>query len=217
MNGLARITDRIIESAEEFEKSVLSDAEKKVEEIKLEAKAEASLYKAKETERAEKESLNIIDRAQSSADLEKRNAVLSAKAKCIELAYEKARELILGMKKDEYEKFLTGLCAKTVNEDYKRNCELRNMYPDDEKEVCDTYELIFNEKDKKEYSKNVLTALSSLVDGKVKLLVSESCRDICAGVIIKCASVEINNSVDAILSNVRETSESEVISIIFNS
>ena len=192
MTGLDKITEKIIAEARADAAAINDRASKQCADIMFAASSDAERIKASLEERAQKEAENIIARAKSSAAMQKRNLILDAKSKAVESIFETA---------------------------YKPNISL---YGEENVEIPEKYELVFNESDKKKLSDAVLKGTERIVIGKIsreersKLSIAENTVDIDGGVIVRLGNIEINCSTEAVFALVRERMESEISSMLFS-
>ncbi len=94
MTGLEKIINQIQEDAGRDADAVIAQAKEHADEILTRAKADAQKLQEEILKKSEKDIANYRKRAQSSADLKKRTAILKAKQEIISCMLEKAYEKI---------------------------------------------------------------------------------------------------------------------------
>ena len=89
MTGLEKIVEQILEEANSQSDIILEEANKKAEQILEAARTEAEKIKAGSDEKLSHEKTGGMAKAQSSADLKKRQAILKAKQEMIQAVIKK--------------------------------------------------------------------------------------------------------------------------------
>ena len=102
MTGLEKIVEQILEEANTQSDMILEDAQKKADQIIEDAKVEADKIKAGSAEKVSHVKADGMARAQSSADLKKRQPVLKAKQEIINEVIGKAYNGMIDMEVDRY-------------------------------------------------------------------------------------------------------------------
>lgn len=96
MTGLEKIINQILEDARKDADTVIAQAKEKADEILTQAKADSLKQQEEIYRKSEKDIANYRKRAQSSADMKKRTAILKAKQETIGEMLEKAYEAVCG-------------------------------------------------------------------------------------------------------------------------
>jgi len=199
MNGIEKITARIE-----------SDAGKEAQSLSLEtAERCASMRKAYDTKAQEaywalvrsgvKDCEARVRQLGVIAAQEAKKSVLSMKQEMVVKSLSRAEELLCRMPEKEYTGLLSRLAAKAA----KTGLE----------------ELVFNESDKVTVGPKVSRAANALMreQGKYgKLTVSELSADIKGGVIVKQGDIEINCSIEAMVSMYRDELSTQMASVLFD-
>lgn len=94
MTGLEKIINQIQEDARRDADAVIAQAKENADEILTQARADAQKLQEEILKKSEKDIANYRKRAQSSADLKKRTAILKAKQDTISHMLEKAYEKV---------------------------------------------------------------------------------------------------------------------------
>ena len=215
MNGLDKITDKIISDAKEKAKAFEDEANAKIEEMKSNTMEEISRIEQIYISRAEKMSEEINVRAVSSAKMAHRNTILQKKAEMISLAFDETTKKILSYQAPKYISFMSDALYFAISERKKEKEEILRLYGEEEAEMNVTYEIVFNKKDNESTSaKKIFDIVSKKIKG-VKLALSDKYADIDGGFILKCGDIEMNFSVTAMVNKARSLCESKVVKQLF--
>lgn len=221
MTGLEKIKGKIITEAKKDAGDIISRASKQCEEIMFAASSEAEKIKAELEAKAGKDAENIIARAKSSAQMQKRDIVLKAKEALVDQVFSAAYKEIRSLEAEKYCEFVSKLIATALLEELENEKQNLELYGEDETDVPEKYELVFSYEDRDKYGKAILEGVERIVIGKVsrdvlaKLSVSNEYANIDGGVIIRAGKTEINCSIDAIFSLIRERMEGEIADFLF--
>ncbi len=136
MSNLDNLTEKILEEAKGRAKALVTGAETYEKETLVKREKEARDIKEKMLEKAAFESNLLKERIVSNAEVNSRNNVLAGKQKVIEMAFEKAKEKLDHLPKEEYITFLKGTLNSLelkgneellVKEDYKEEVKGLNL------------------------------------------------------------------------------------------
>lgn len=192
--GIEDIQKRIIEEAIKKASSIMKEEESNL-------KNELESFRQEELDRIKREKDNIINslndefkRKIESLKLESDNRVLAEKRKLLDDFYEKILQKILTLDKDRYINFIKHLIDRDV--------------PKNENSV-----IFLSESDLKRFRKDIEKYVSERYSGKVSI--SKSPVKIKGGILIKSSYYEIDDSVESIISEVREKSEIEYAKKLF--
>ena len=199
MNGIEKITSRIE-----------SDASKEAQELSLET-AERCENMRKEYDSKAQEAYWALVRSGvkdcearvrqlgAIAAQEAQKSILSLKQEMVDKSLSRAEQMLCEMPEREYTQLLACLAAKAA----KTGLE----------------ELVFNDRDKGTAGPKVSRGANALLreQGKYgKLTVSELSADIKGGVIIKQGDIEINCSIEAMVSTYRDELSTQMASVLFD-
>ena len=221
MNGLSKITDKILNEARAEAAEKLAAADEKCAEITVEYSARAEEIKRGITARSKAQAEEMISRARSSGENVEKNMILSVRAELIDKAFAKAESEILAMPEEKYIDFLSSLLASTFAcqlEDEKVN---RELYGEEGDEVVEKYEVLLGAADKARIGEKLLPDVKRKLVGKdaldkfSMLVMAEDSANIEGGFVLRVGSMEINNSVKAIFGEIRPRLEAEVNKILF--
>lgn len=198
MNGIEKITGKIIDEAN-------IDAKKIIEEAKSEAEIIIGKYKEKavsaaaDIEDAGAKQAKVRElKYSSNAGLEARKTLLMEKQKLITEAFDKALSELRALPKDKYIDLLARLAANAAQSGEE--------------------ELIFSSDDKNQYGKEVVEQANKLIKAnglKAQLKISDKIRPILGGVIIASGDVEINCALDGLVRMQRDNLSVQVAQVLF--
>ena len=195
MNGLEKITQRIAAEANAECMSVAAEGNKRCAAIQaeFEEKAKAAYEAAVAKGRQEIEAQ--VQRQERTVRLDVKKELLGLKQDLVGTAFLMAREKLLDMPREEYVKFLAALAAEAAS---------------------GGEEVLLAEKDAARGAEVVEKANAALASaGKKALSLSAETRSIAGGLILRAGDVEINCSIDTLLSLKREELAAQVAGILF--
>lgn len=219
MNGLNKITEKIINEANDRARVITEEARKRCIEISNEYAKRADAQKALVKENAEKEAAEIISRSKSSAASDKRNSLLRIKSELIDEAFRLAREEIDSLSPEKRGELTVSLASAAIFEiidAQKQNLELYGEQPD-----CKEYELLLCRSDLEAFGESAAARLRERVAEKYGeeyasgVLLSQRSANIDGGAIIRCGDIESNASLFRLFLSLRESLEREVEAYLF--
>ncbi len=193
MEGKELIIESILDSANKFANALVKSSQNDKDAIldgvklELEAKMQSDIQEA--TSQAEL----IVSRKQAVASLEASKIVLASKQKLIDSVYTMAKKRIQNMTDNIYRDFISGFIKQYA-------------------ESGDT--VIIAERDKKRVSKEYILELGQKMN--IVLQFSSDTHDGDGGVILSNNKYDKNLTLDAILKEVREMTESETVKKLFS-
>ena len=196
MTGLEKIVQEILNEAESAAGQAVSAAEREAAGIEKEA-GESSGRQAEEIIRDSKEAAaEILKRAQSSAELKKRQKVLQAKQEMIRDVIEKARQTLTGLPDGPYFDVILKVASKAA--------------------LPQEGEMILSPKDRGRVPANFAARLEETARARGgSLKISEETRDLNGGFILVYGGVEENCSFDALFEAERERLTDRVNELLF--
>lgn len=198
MNGIEKITEKIIGDARFEAVEIIARAENEAASMmsEYESNAAAAANAIVENARAASEESKL--RIRGAADLERRKAVLSAKQEIIDKAFELSLERLVNLPADKYIKVISKIALQGV--------------------WTGSEEVVMSAEDGKKNGKKMLDAINRLLTEKGKraeLTLSKSTRDIHGGLILKNGNIETNCTFGAILSQIKPDLTNDVAGILF--
>ena len=221
MTGLERIIEKIISEAKAEAAKILDNAGKASGEIMLAAGVEADEIKASIGEKAEIEAENIIARAKSGAAMQKRDIILRAKAEAVDKVYAEAYKEIKNLPEEKYCEMVSKLIANALIDEIDTEKNNILLYGEENVELPEKFELIFNKEDKEKLSAAILAGVERVIIGKVdrgeakKLCISDETAPIDGGVIVRFGAIESNCSLSTVFAALRARTESEISAYLF--
>ena len=196
MTGLEKIVQEILNEAESAAGQAASAAEREAAGIEKEA-GESSARQAEEILRTSKEAAaEILKRAQSSAELKKRQKVLQAKQEMIRDVIEKARQALTELPDGPYFDVILKVAAKAA--------------------LPQEGEMILSPKDHSRLPKDFAERLEETAGARGgSLKISEETRNLGGGFILVYGGVEENCSFDALFEAERERLTDRVNELLF--
>jgi len=199
MNGIEKITKRILDDAKKEVSAIEAEAAAECERIKSKYKAladaEYERLMAEGRQSAEKRFELLI----GSAELEAKKQILSLKQELLGEAFALAEKKLAELPEDRYIEFLASLAAKAS----RNGQELLLLSPGDRERVGKAVET----------EANRLLASQGRTAG---LRLSDKTAPIRGGVILEDGRIEINCSIEALVLSCRNELAGEVAKILFN-
>lgn len=198
MGGIEKITGKIDEEAKIFESVALEQAGRDICEIIDSYNSKAEYIKAASAAKIKKNYDDRIARARSSAELMYRNTLLQMKSELIDEAFEAAKHRLNTLKDDEYAAFFTEIAVSAAS--------------------AGSGELVFNKNDREKFGKRITDDANKMLKAKKpesSFKLSENTSPVSGGLIIKYGDIEINCSVDTLLSSIRSKVEPKVVAVLF--
>lgn len=222
MTGIDKITGKIISEAEADAAAIIARAQEKCAEIMFAASSDCERIKASLEDKAQKEAENIVARAKSNAAMQKRNILLDARREATDRVFDAAYKEILDLPEEKYCEVVSRFIADAILDEIETEKNNIELYGEEEADLPEKYELVFNATDKEKLSKAILEGVGRIVIGKMsredlsKLVVAEDTAPIDGGVIVRFGSVECNCSLRAVFAQLRERMEGEISTLIFS-
>lgn len=219
MNGLNKITEKIINEANDRARVITEEARKRCIEISNEYAKRADERRLAVREAAEKEAEEIISRSKSSAASDKKSSLLKIKSELVDEAFRLAREEIDSLSPEKRGELTVSLATAAVFEiisTQKQNLELYGEQPD-----CLQYELILGKRDLDAFGEAAVLRLRERVAEKygeeyaAGVVLSAKPAAIDGGAIIRCGDIESNASLARLFASLHESLEREVEAYLF--
>lgn len=212
MNGIEKITEKIVADARADAQKVMDAAYAESDEILSSATARARAVSALYDERLAKQREDADARANSASDTERRNANLAARANLIDRAFNEAHERLKSMSEDEYYAFLEKLLKSMLSD--RVECDRSNAESNDEYDEIDAYELYLNSADRERFGEKLVAAAKDVTD---KITLSKGSAEIDGGLVLRCGLIFLNASFDTLIAMARDKYEREVCDILYPS
>ena len=195
MNGIEKITARIETDAKSEIAEILREGEAKAAKIRSDYQAQADLA-AKAAAAAGKEAAQRqAERLESAAQMEAKQMLLAAKQSCLDEAFEKARQQLLGLPDGQYSDLLAKIAAKASRTGKE--------------------EIVLSARDRKRVGEKVVEKANFIL-GNGKLALASDTREMDGGLILRDGQVEVNCAFETQLRVLREDMTAEVAAILFS-
>lgn len=181
MDGLNKITERIIEKARSEADEIIGKAQAEADEIIKQSETKKEKIKSEAHERLTSDCDKIMKMGESADRQNEKSIILQMKSAAINEIIEEAKNRLKNCGEAEYIEIL-----KTL---------LKNSVPDKNGEV------IFSARDKTIADKELTDYIDTISNGR--LVISDETADFDCGFIIRCGKLEINCSVDSIFEDKR--------------
>lgn len=221
INGLNKITDKILSEAQAKADKILADAQAECDRINAEYAERAEKIRSDISSEAEKGGMEYVARIRSTAATSKRNLLLQTKSDLIDGVFAGVMEQTRTMELEKYNEILIGLLSAALLEQLESEEVSRTLYGEEEALAPESYEVIFNQRDRDRSGKTVVEGTKTHLFGKVsdeklaRLTLSQQTANIEGGLILRCGSVESNCSLSILFAQLRESLESEVARTLF--
>lgn len=193
------IVKKIIKEAEEKAQSVMDEYKTEADKIKKEKKEWLKAFEDQEKEKIEQDADDHNKRLIQMAELEMRKDILDLKQKLITDVFLKVEDKILSMPKDDYQKLIENMIIKYI-------------HTGDE-------EILISEHDKDRITSDFIDKINKKLKDKLKeegkLKLSKEYANIKAGFLLKSDKIQYNSSLESMLRELREQSESEIVKKLF--
>lgn len=221
MNGLERITEKILAEAREEADRILSSAEAECARIRDEYTARADEIRARLSMEAERTGTDMIAQAKATAATQKRNLLLATQSQLIDDVFDLALTQVRQLEGEKYVEILAGLLSAALLEQVEAEEISRTLYGEEEAMAPDVYEILLNARDLERYGAAVLDAVRKKLGAKLeqetldKLVLSKQTLSVEGGLVLRCGNIEANCSLSLLFSQLREELEAEVSRALF--
>ncbi len=217
MNNLNKIIEKIFSDARSESESISDQTSSAIDSLKEATLKDAEALIEKYVSASEKECRSIISRAEGAAQMKKREIILGKKVSLINSVFDEAKSRILNLPTEEYCSFLANLIADAIASRLQQVAEMKEIYGEDEdNDYCTSFSVVFNERDKKEFSAVAVKQAKAILKKRMAIAVEKECADIAGGVIVRYGDIETNCSVEAVIVSAREKCVNEVTGLIFS-
>ena len=222
INGLNKITDKILSEAQAKADKILADAQAECDRINAEYAERAEKIRSEISGEAEKGGMEYVARIRSTAATNKRNLLLQTKSDLIDGVFAGVLEQTRNLELQKYNEILIGLLSAALLEQLESEETSRNLYGEEEALSPEFYEVVFNQRDRDRSGKAVVEGVQKHLAGKVsaeklaRLKLSMQTANIDGGLVLRCGNVESNCSLSILFAQLRESLESEVARTLFD-
>ena len=222
INGLNKITDKILSEAQAKADKILADAGAECDRINAEYAERAEKIRSEISGEAEKGGMEYVARIRSTAATNKRNLLLQTKSDLIDGVFAGVLEQTRNLELQKYNEILIGLLSAALLEQIDSEETSRNLYGEEDALAPEVYEVVFNQRDRDRSGKAVIEGVQKHLTGKVsaeklaRLSLATQTANIDGGLVLRCGNVESNCSLAILFAQLRESLESEVARTLFD-
>lgn len=219
MNGLDKIIDKILEDAHASANEILNNAKREVEVINAEAEAKKQEISDRIYDNAMREGELIINTARSTLDRNSKAMIMEKKTAMVNEAFLAAKQEILSLEPEKYANLMTQLLCRVLTSQINEEKKSMRLYGEDISP--DAYEVIMNKNDRDGQGVYIVAGVRRATVGKIngevldKVTLSRETANISGGFILRMGRVEVNASLDAIVDELHEIMEAEVMELLF--
>ena len=199
MNGIEKITERIVSDADREAREILDRARSQAAEIRASYEALSDAEYADAVEQGKADAAERIERRRSVSELAARQKKLAARQEMLDRAFELARKKLLSLPEEDYVRLLAKLAVQGS-------------------ETGDEA-LVLSRRDRPIYGKRVVLAANAMLEEagrSAALTLSEESRDFEGGLYVLRGRVETNCTFPTLLRMLRTGMAREVADILFD-
>lgn len=219
MNGIEKITNKIVDDAKASADRLIADANARAADILDEAARKKQAISDDMFSSAMAEGENIVNSARSTLERNSKAIISNMKNNMVDEAFECAKNEIVSLDAEKYTNLMTQLLCRVLSS--RIDEEKRSMRLFSEDISPDRYEVIMNKRDRDTQGVYIVAGVRRATVGKItgdvldKVTLSQEIADISGGFILRMGRVEINASIEAILGEIREQTEPDIMDMLF--
>lgn len=227
MDGIEKITARILDDARREADEIAAQAQAKAGEITAQYAGQAQQETETILTRGEKVAAERLERLESAAGMERRKMLLAAKQQVLAEAFEQALDDLCALPEQEYINLLAALAVKAARSGKEQLIfSVSDRARVGKQVVMAANELLvkdaapglpdsFGESKVGAFLDKMVRNTAAMVTGAGMLTLSEQTRNIRGGFIMSDGDVEVNCAFETLVRMQRETLEKEVADILF--
>ena len=210
MEGIEKITGRILSDAKAEANSILAAGKEETDRLSAEYRRRADEIREKARASAQIECDAMLSRVESSSGNVRRNMILEEKNRLLDAAFAEASSALPAA--EGYSGFLCSLAVRAVTDNAAR--EAAAGEEDEDFVPAEDYELLLAEADMK-YASEIEAAVASVSARAGKRVVVTPDRSIKNGFVLRCGSVSTDCTVAALISEYRPEIEAGAAALLF--
>ena len=220
MNGLERITDKILAEARREAARILEAANEDAARIRADYAARADRLRTSLSDAAQREGNDMIARAKAEAVNRGRDRMLAVRSRMVEESFDTTLAGYRNLPAEKRISFLSGLLAAALLEEIHAE-ERQALFGDEDFVEPLEYEVLLNARDRDTVGAAVLEDVKKRMVSKIdavqlkRLVLSEQAAAIDGGLILRVGSMEMNCSLALLFAQLREELEGEVSHALF--
>ncbi len=209
VNGLDKITDKILSDADARAEQILSEGRAAADAITKAAHDRADAVRDAQAKAAEEEGREILARAKAEAAGYRRDLLLSTQRELVDSVFESTYAEVKALPSEQYQTLLVGLLTAALLEAAEGKLTVAK------------YELLLNQNDRDRYGNSVIAETQKKAAGKVPahildaLTLGEKPVNIDGGLVLSMGDIETNCSLRTLFGILKEELEGEVSVALF--
>ena len=211
MEGIEKITGRILQDARAEAEAVITAAKADAESLAESYKAQAKALRSRSEPEEQAEGEAMLERVDSSGSNVRRNMILEEKNRLLDAAFALALEKLPSA--PGYPDFLGRLLTAAIKSNVDRENAAAAADPDFI--VTDEYEVRFAPADAALSDMLLEAGRKAASDCGKTLINGGEARDIDRGFVIRCGQVLTNCSAEKLIEQLRPTAEAGAVSLLF--
>ena len=221
MNGLEKITDKILAEAEAEAGRILAEAEAEAEGIRAAYAEKAEAIRARVASDAEREGTELVARAKNADTVARRNAILRVRGELVDEAISSTLEAVRSMGAEQYVELLSGLLSAAFLEQIEAEESSRELYGEEEATAPERYEVLLSASDREAYGEALIASVRARLAARAgreridRLVLSRDAAAIDGGLILRYGDIESNCSLELLFAGLRRELEGEVSHALF--
>lgn len=222
MNGLDKITEKILAEAEAEAGRILSEAEAEAGRIRAAYAEKADAIRARVATDAEREGTELVARAKNADAVARRNAILRVRGELVDETFSLTLAAVRSMRAEQYAELLSGLLAAALLEQIEAEESARELYGEEDATAPECYEVLLSASDREKYGEALISSVRTRLSAKVgagkldRLVLSRDVAAIDGGLILRYGDIESNCSLELLFAGLRRELEGEVGHVLFD-
>ncbi len=221
MNGLEKITNKILGDAREEAARIRSDSDAEIAQISQEYAQKSDRLRREIEDTSERAAASLIAKEKAIAATYKKNLLLQTRGELVDEAFQSTYEVMKSLGDEQYTNLLIGLLAGAMMEQAEAEQISASLYGEEEAQAPEYYDVILSPRDKEKYADALLSGAFKKLAGKLpegmlsKLRISESTQDMDGGFILSCGDIQANCTLSVLFAGLREELETEIGRVLF--
>lgn len=213
MNGLEKITAKIIEEAETYRSETEAKYRAEAETVMSEYRQKADAIRSRIEAESERDTAARRERAASASAADARRSLQNAKSALVDGVFTQALDVLRNLDEASYYPLLVKLASEAVAEREASEAEQKRLYGEDPE--TDLYELLLSSADREKYGARLLADVRKASGRGEKLVLADESAKIDGGIVLRCGDIECCASLSALVAGVRPELENRVYEILF--
>ncbi|MBS5433456.1 MAG: hypothetical protein DBX49_00235 [Clostridia bacterium] len=195
MKGTEKIIAHIQADAKAQADAILAQAEQQCASIREDYEKKASAAYGDKIRAGVKECQDKVDSIERIAQMEAKKAVLALKQEMVSASFDKARDMIVGLPKEQYTAFLAKLAAQAA--------------------VTGDEEVLLNGRDRDTVGPAAVKAANEML-GAGRLTLAADAGNFAGGLILRRGNIEVNCTVELLVELCRADMSAQLAGVLFD-